>query len=348
MISSARSSLGAWIFALFLGLTFTALVQSSHALDRLGVVRKVIPTNCAKIRGAGGVPHGACYIADVSCPGIADERVGVKVNQPIGSKVGVVLFQGGGTGSPLYDIRFKFGPNVIEKVLAAGYTTVQFNFMFPPQGSKGEMQAGWFTGPGGSRALACRWSTLAQWAHDTYDAGNIPFCATGNSAGSALIGYALAHYGMSSRFNMVEETSGPPLARIDHGCLCNARQQTPCGQGVLKECYGGDANQYLDPSYQTNACSSAERVHHSQFEQQFLHDSVASPDATYNYPFTDIHFLFGGQDNTNAPPQAMEWIPFISAKGTPTVDCVADAPHQIADVLDGADKVANDIITYCH
>lgn len=328
--------------------SLVALAAPLSATDQLGRVVNVIPTNCRTVRGAGGIPNAACYIADVSCPGIADQQVGVKVNQPAGQPIGTVLFQVGGTGSPFYDIKFEFGRVALENVLAAGYTTVQFNFMFPPQGSRGEMQAGWFTGPGGPRELACRWSTMAKWAHDTLNEGAKPFCATGNSAGSALIGYALADYGLSPLFNMVEETSGPPLARIDHGCLCNARNDTPCGQGVRPECYGGDANAYLDPSYQSNACSSAERVHHSSMLKTFMHDSLGSPDATYNYPFTDIHFVFGGQDNTNAPPQAMEWIPLISARGTPTVDCVPDASHQLPDVFDGATKVADDIINFCH
>jgi hypothetical protein len=45
----------------------------------------------------------------------------------------------------------------------------------------------------------------------------------------------------------------------------------------------------------------------------------------------------------------MEWQPLINAKnGTPDIGCVLDAPHMIADVMDGATTIATDIITRCH
>jgi hypothetical protein len=154
---------------------------------------------------------------------------------------------------------------------------------------------------------------------------------------------------MGSEFNMLEQTSGPPFARIDNGCLCNTPPlQTPCGQGALSECYEGDANTYLDPAYNNHACSSSEKSHRSPWAPTFLHDSLDSADATYNYPTTDMHFVFGGQDNGSAVPQAVLWNSLITGKGRTTMDCVADAPHEIADVLDGATKVASDIIANCH
>jgi hypothetical protein len=321
------------------------------AADQIGKVTAQ-PVSCASVMGGGGVPNGNCFLATVSCPSIADIQVPVKVNQPAGgNSIGTVLFTVGGGGLPWYDVHFKFGVTAIEDVLAAGYTTVQFDYDMLPQGfMRNQVFAGWLTGPGGPRTLACRWASMAQWAHDNVLQPNTPYCATSNSAGAGATAFALAFYGLGSMFNMIEETSGPPFTRIDNGCLCNSSfLQTPCGRGALSECYLQDATAFLDPSYNNRSCSMAERTHHSPFESQFVHDSLDSVGATFNFPATDIHLVFGGQDASSSVPQGVMWQSLITDKnGAPTVACVADAPHELADVLDGATKIADDLIASCH
>lgn len=319
----------------------------------MGRVKTAPTVDCSSVGDADqGVPNGTCYVLTVACPDVADEGVAVKVNAPVGDSKGTILFSVGGAGTPWYDVHFAFGTQLINSVRDAGFTTVQFNFMFPPTGfPDGGLFAGWLTGPGGPRKLACRWATAAQWVHDNIRAGNTAFCATGNSAGSAAAAYALAHYGMGSVFNMLEETSGPPFTRLDHGCICDQPPvQTVCGQGALSECYHSDGNAYVDPAYNPlgHICSSAEDSHDTTNKQKFINDSIMAPDATTSFPNTDIHFVFGGLDDGAAEPQAMIWIPTITAKSSIPVDCVADAPHMIADVQDGAEKIAHDLITSCH
>jgi len=69
--------------------------------------------------------------------------------------------------------------------------------------------------------------TLAQWVYQNIHHSNTsaPFCATGNSAGSAAITHSVAHYGLDSIFAFIEPTSGPPLARLDYGCVGNQSQK---------------------------------------------------------------------------------------------------------------------------
>jgi hypothetical protein len=326
-------------------LSFT---RPAAASDPLGTVTAQT-VSCESLRATHGVPGATCYLATVSCPGVQAQQVPLKVNYPKGTPAGTVLFTVGGGGISWYDEHFQYGATAVESVLNAGYITAQFNFDIPPEGSRGEQTAGWLTGPGGPRALACRWASTAKWIHDSINPTSKAFCATGNSNGAAVAGYALALYGLSPDFNMLEETSGPPLTRIADGCLCNQPSvQTPCGQGALSECYLKDANAFIDPAYDTNACSTAERTHRSGSEASFIHDSLDTADATYNFPSTDIHFVFGGLDDGSAVPEAVIWSGLITGKYTITTDCVADAGHEIADVLDGALKVANDLIAYCH
>ena len=339
----------AHLFAFLLVSSILGLLSTASATDPLGSVTASV-VSCASVRGTGGVPGGTCYKGIVTCPGINDIPVAVKVNQPTGTPIGTVIFESGGGGNEWYDTHFIYGATAIEDVMAAGYSSVQFAYEYPPLGSGNSKQfTGLLTGPGGPRALACRFTTMLQWAHDTIRTVNTPFCATGESAGSAVLGYAIADYGMSQEINMLEMASGPPFARIDQGCLCvGARVQNPCGTGTISMCYGNEANVFLNPAYNNKACSNAEITHKSAMRAQFLHDSLNSTDATYNFPTTNIHFLFGGLDGSVGEAQGMTWAGVITGSSQPTVECVADAGHRIPDVLDGATKIANDIIAFCH
>jgi len=313
-----------------------------------------IETSCSSIQADLGEPNGICYNVETSCPGIADQIVGVKVNNPSGTK-GTVTFLVGGAGMEWYDQTFNFGTTAIDTVAQAGFTTVQFAFYakpahFPPGGTF----AGWLTGPStGLRALSCRFATMSMWTRDHIRQQNAPFCHTGNSAGSGAPFYALAYYGFNSYYNFLELTSGPPFAHIDKGCICNPPQtnQVSCGgTRTESECYGqSDANNYLDPAYDptTHVCSDSLNGDTSH-KQLFVNDSLDTPSAAKNFPNVDIHFVFGGLDNGPEQPQALELIQVITAKNPITSSCVLDAPHPIADVLDGAQQIANDVIAGCH
>ena len=98
----------------------------------------------------------------------------------------------------------------------AGFTTAQLSFYDKPVNYPGGATfAGWMSGPGGLRKLACRFATVSLWVRDHIGQQNAPFCHTGNSAGSGTPLYALAYYGFNSYYNFVELTSGPPFTHID-------------------------------------------------------------------------------------------------------------------------------------
>jgi hypothetical protein len=146
---------------------------------------------------------------------------------------------------------------------------------------------------------------------------------------------------------MVEPTSGPVFSRIDSGCICSQpRIATPCAEGMQSECYGvATAQQFVDPAYSTGWCSNAVRTHSTAHQTTFFDDSIDSPNATYSYPTTNVHVVFGGQDFTSAVPQGTDWMNLITTRKT--IECVTDAPHDLPSVLDGAQKVASDLQTYC-
>jgi hypothetical protein len=107
-----------------------------------------------------------------------------------------------------------------------------------------------------------------------------------------------------------------------------------------------NAVNYVDPAYPGAWCSSSLQSGSTQYEGQFLNDSVTSPDAVLSYPNTTLRFLFGGLDNSSAIRQGMLYRSLIT---TPTsYGCVKDAPHSIPIAQDGAEQIAADVVANCH
>jgi len=298
-----------------------------------------------------GVTPGTCYSVMLSCPGITDLNGYLWVNQPTVAPIGTVLLTGGANSEGLYADPniLTYGANVVNGLLAAGYITVQTSFggVFTTT-----QPYGWQTGPGGLRRVACRYPTLAKWVQQNIAPSSVPMCATGTSAGAGLIGYAMAHYGGTSLFKMVEPTSGPPFSRLDYSCECNQPDlPDPCVAGqMLTQCVGPkNAQDYIDPAYAAPAlCSSDENTHSTANAAQFLSDSILSPEATLTYPTTYVHFAWGGQDTSSAPVMGQLWEEVITPATGTAFACVADAPHDMADVVDGAAQILNDLVNNCH
>jgi hypothetical protein len=310
--------------------------------DPLGAVSSSTTITCPD----GGISGSTCYSLDVSCPYVADFTTYLKVNKPPGTAVGTVMFGTGTGGMTLYDSTWEYGINVIQTVLGAGFNTVQIAFGGPFNNNG--TPNGWLTGPGGVRRLACRYATVAQWVYQNVHQSNTsaPFCATGNSAGSAAITYSVAHYGLDSIFAFIEPTSGPPLARLDYGCIGNGVSlQTPCGQGIKSPTFAPGDAEIVDPAYSAPICSQSSGGV-TTYQAQLLSDSVDGPGATYSYPQTAVNIMFGGQDGTVAVPQALEWFSQVSSSKSGPV-CVEDAPHEMPSVLDAATEIAADMISMC-
>jgi hypothetical protein len=309
---------------------------------------------------SGGLPNSgsSCYQIDTSCPGVADFSAYLKVNQPASTPLGTVMFGTGTGGATLYDndpLYVDGGTNggltVVESVLNTGYTTVQVTFGSP----FATQPSGWLTGPGGVRKLACRYATVAQWVYQNIHNSNTnaPLCATGNSGGAGAIGYALTDYGMNSIFSMVEETSGPPMSRLDQGCLpaSNAecqKQQFTCNAGNpvqnLSACYTPDEAQIVDAAYSQPVCSNAVNGI-TPPNGLLLSDSILGG-LPPTFAKTRVNVLVGGQDNSTAVEQALLWVNSLT-NTSKSQACVSDAPHPIPSVADGASTIAADIQNLC-
>ncbi len=325
------------------------------ASDPLGSVINFSTYTCPTSSSNPSI-NGTCYKVTVSgCPEVADQDAYVKVTLPVGTPRGTVVMVAGGGAVSLYE-QFTYGATAISNLVNAGFTTAQVTWATPT--FQPSPIAGWLSGPGGVRRLACRFSTFAVWIKNNtsiHSGGTSEaFCGTGNSGGSSLLSYGLAHGGLASTFDMVESTSGPTNARIDYGCVCNQPHANAtvgsCSYNNVNLCYGTTtAVNLLDPAYGTALCSSAVALKGaSTLGPLFLADSVVAPGANYTYPKTDVHLIFGGLDPYQTVPLGLGYADQLTAAGVPpTLACVADAPHDVPSVLDGATQVSNDLITFC-
>jgi hypothetical protein len=321
---------------------------------------------------ATGLANGTCYRAVVSgCPQATRAfAAAVKINEPanLANLQGTVFFTTGGGGNAFYDYDEDFigdpscsgsncGLMVVQSINAANYRTVQIDFT-DPEDLISEPD-GWLTGPAtdGPRALACRYATLvhAIWASVLNKDGH-PMCATGNSGGGALVAYAMTQYEMGTAsgpgplFAMVEITSGPPYARIDHGCAGTAAPvlSVSCPSGALiSENYGLDtAGSFVDPAYPSDYCtvdinSVGKNVHTS-----FHHDSIVSDDFPAPNYQTNVRQLFGSADLTEAVPLGTEW--YDSITSVKTQACIAGAPHELPEDFNGATTIVDDVVDNCN
>jgi hypothetical protein len=288
---------------------------------------------------AHGISGGECWSVALTCPNVNAVTANVKVLVPTGTSLGTVVMTAGGGDASYYEFAPGYGSYIVTNVVAEGFTVAETQF---PATSNG-----WLQGPAadGPRSLACLYSTLVEWIYQNVQQSSTttPFCATGESGGAAAISYSLSHYGLGAIYNMVELDSGPPFGRIDYGCLCNGKSPvSPCGTRN-KACYGvgSTAMNLTEAAYGNTDCANKVSTDDTLWD----HDSVSSPDASYSYPSTDVHLLFGGLDTSSAVPQGLLFANQI--KTQKEIGCVADAAHDITQVLDGANQIVSDLGTYC-
>ncbi len=182
---------------------------------------------------------------------------------------GTILFFSGGGGTKLWGRR-KSAIKIINTLQEVGYLTVQVKW-----------GRSWMKGSSGVKALSCRPSEVIQWVYDNLHQSGA-FCATGNSAGAAQIGYALAHHGMSDILDAVVLSGGPPLSRVDKGCLTE-------GQFA----YTDRGRRRIDSSFhdgRSGPCTTRDITARQKFKQ-----SSINVDGEYTYD-THVSFVFGEYD----------------------------------------------------
>ncbi len=327
-------------------------LHAQKANFSVGTAKGTELSDCAA--DPGGV-SGNCWGLNISCPNVTailPYDVTVKVTTPAGKSLGTVIFITGGGGLDYYDTIFIYGTNIIDDLVASGFTAAQVVFDNPV--------AGWLTGPAGDGngpiSLACLPATAMEWVHSAVLTSGTPLCATGNSGGSFAVAYSLSQYGLGSILTLAEATSGPEASRLDYGCAPKGQYSAcaVCGYGTQDESYGlTPAEEFIDPAYTgvvngqpTGPCS--EGVDGSKANAALFHqDSILSDTYPPQLSFaTQVRAIFGGLDvGEGAIPEGLDWVSFITSPAT--VVCVPTAGHDMPNYMSGASQIENDLISYC-
>lgn len=194
------------------------LVPSAMAYKNLGTVGTPVTVKCT---GLGFMSGANCQQITVTCPGCATIAPTYAVRNPSNPAAGTIILHGGGGGTGALDQGF------VNKY-ATNYQLIQVIWPTDWENTGG-------SNPKSIKIAACRTATLFRYlkthAHDQAYPGT-PFCYQGQSGGSGVGAYNLAHYDMETEFDAVVLTAGPVFGRIDQGCMIpSAPLVTVCPAG---------------------------------------------------------------------------------------------------------------------
>jgi len=259
-----------------------------------------------------GCPNGTL---DGSSTAIASKSGALKVTDGDGTHTGTIVCFTGGDGTSWYEKAYtgaSGGGGWMPLALARGQRIIQCNWN----------ASAWANGSVGPRALACRGATLIDsiYNNSTFHTIGKPFICIGHSNGSALISYALAHYGLKSIIDMAIFTSGPPLSRIDYGTYgagipaWDTAGTALCTTGTVIQYGSGEwaliEVAYSARTYVRNLCCRG------GVDNPGERDSILRVDADLNYPDTDVIGVYGDADNTAACPLGRYFLAQITSDTT--------------------------------
>ncbi|MGH9844045.1 MAG: hypothetical protein ACREEM_35385, partial [Blastocatellia bacterium] len=161
--------------------------------------------NCPQ--GAGALPNSTCRLLEVRCTGLNPVTVQVRIIEPAAgiTRRGTVVFSSGASGTGFYEGN---SASLFQELIAKGYRVIDRAWAGPN---------GWTSNEGGLRKESCRYATLLTWIRNNIHSGGV-FVASGNSGGSAEVGYALTTWGRGDILDLAVPTSGPAVARLDYAC----------------------------------------------------------------------------------------------------------------------------------
>ena len=285
--------------------------------------------------------RGTCHTLEVTCPGVREAARAVlrvrEARRSAGVDRGTVYLATGGGGQGFWaDTYGRPAAKAIKKLRRKGFRTIEVSWEDLWLDAAPDLREG-------AHRLACRPATVAQWIHDRLHSGN-SFCASGNSGGAAQVTYMLSHYGLGEILDAVVASGGPPLSRMDLGCL------GPQDPGLPPLVYGPSAKSLIDRSLGSfdaaGPCSSELESFRSVLEAA----SIASgPLETYRFDTTSVWLVFGADDNGSAVGQGILFYERLVAAGAPAVGMrvVANTPHAVPSANKGARRIRHLLLDHC-
>jgi hypothetical protein len=267
---------------------------------------------------------------EVRAPALKALAVEVRVTEPAAGVPyrGTVVLGSGGDGAGFYAGQ-DGGKILATEVAGMGFRVVDRSW-----------NGGWITDEGGMRKESARYATLLTWVRENVHQGG-KFVATGNSGGSAEIGYALTTWGRGEILDVAIPTSGPPVARLDYACVKKATPEwgelcakivpkgaTECG---TQACVLGPPRSPAESFvYKSGVCR---QVGLDATVEELWADSVVHPGAVLSYPKTKVYFLYGAQDCGEPVPNGLTFATAVTSEKT--IRFVPKTPHALFSTAEG-------------
>lgn len=290
---------------------------------------------CEKSPGAAN----RCERYEVVCEGLAPAIVELAIYEPMGAaSKGTILFGSGGDGTGFYNF------TEAKAMLAAGYTLVERRW-----------PDGWFTGgTDGPQQAACRLGALIRHLRADPPASG-PLCATGNSGGSAELGFALTWQNAGPSLDFVMPTSGP-FHRLDLACQgesdatwpadCDALRQATCPDCASKSCQlANGPRSLMDLAFAgTPRCSAPGPGDLALLAER---SPELGPDVA-SLGDLPIHIMIGKDDPGAYEPLATALHDALKAGGAVVdIDYITGAPHEMDSVPAGGVAIREALLARC-
>jgi len=274
----------------------------------------------------------------VDVGGLGAFTIRCKVTDPSSYTAGTISLFAGGDITGLHE-QFTYGPTIINTMVAAGWRVVQLAFS----------SSAW-VGTVGPLVLAGRGATALRALYDRADLHTVglPFVVSGNSGGSSLIAYALAHYGCGDFIDHAVMTSGPPHGRLDLGSMGSRNPAWAAlapsyanASSLLGYTSGATSGWTVDKSYSGTAAAGAVSVNAGMGgpSNVYFRDSVAGAGAAFSYPQTACTFLYGSLDLSEAVPLGWGGYARLVSSALTTITTLVGANHALPDSTAGRDGV---------
>lgn len=282
-----------------------------------------------------------CESYEVECGGAPPAVVDVVYfdADPGVPKKGAVVFGSGGDGTGFYNFTQR------KALTAAGFMVIDRRW-----------PAGWFTGATeGPQQAACRYAALIRYLRSTVAQNGQLLCATGNSGGSAELGYALTWQKAGASLDFAMPTSGP-FHRLDYACQgdsdatwaaeCAALKASSCPDCASTGCQlGNGPASLIDTSFGGKTVCTAPGAGDLAILK------AASPDlgpSAATLDGTRAHFLIGKLDPGAYEPLATSLVNEIVAKGGKAQMTYVDgAAHEMDMSVEGATAILNTLLAEC-
>lgn len=279
-----------------------------------------------------------CERYEVTCGGAAPAVVDIAFYEPAMPKGAMIVFGSGGDGTGFYNFA------QTKKLLDAGYTVVDRRW-----------PDGWFTGATeGPQQAACRLAAVLRHLRGVAPRG-YSLCSTGNSGGSAELGYALTWQGAGQALDFAMPTSGP-FHRLDLACQgasdaawpaeCAALKDATCPDCASNQCQlGAGPRTLIDISFGgVPRCTAPAAGDLDLLKQR-------SPDAGPDFPAVGgvpVLFLIGKDDGGAYEPLATALHDSLGMGGASVeIQYVTGAPHEMDTTPEGADAIATALLDRC-